>query len=414
MRILLLNQCFFPDIVSTAQISHDLATYLVAHGHHVTAVSSRSIYGEAGDSLPAHETVDGIDIHRVKGAMFGKRGILLRVVDFGAFYVRAFCRVVSLPRHDVVVSLTTPPFISLVGIMAGWIKGNRTAYWVMDLYPDLPLACGVLKPRSPVTWLTERVNRFCLRHSTVTVALGRCMRDLILSKGIPAERVRTIQVWSDQEAVRPVPRESNAYRREWGVGDRLLVMYSGNFGLGHDVQTFLDAAKRLQGDDRIRFAFVGGGKKKAEVEAFVKSRFLANCVLAPYQPRERLDELLSAADVHLASLSDGIEGIMVPSKLYGMMAAARASIFIGRDTGEVALTIVEQSCGTVIGCGNVDALVAAIQQYAADPSRAMEEGQRGRAAVERLYTKDSLCAAWMSTLEEAASRRRAGARAGHR
>lgn len=405
MRVLFLNQCFAPDVVSTAQISHDLAKFLVAHGHEVTAIASRSIYGESGDSLPAEETIDGIKVHRLRGAMFGKRGILLRVVDFSAFYVRAFAKVISLPRHDVIVSLTTPPFISLVGIIAGWIKGNRTAYWVMDMYPDLPLACGVLKPRSPITWFTERVNRFCARRSSVTIALGRCMRDLILSKGVPSEKVRIIQVWSDQEAVKPVAREANKYRQQWGLGNRLLVMYSGNFGLGHDVETFLKAAERLRNDDRIRFAFVGGGKKKAEVEAFVKERELLNCMLAPYQPRERLDELLSAADVHLASLSDGIEGIMVPSKLYGIMAAARPALYIGRPTGEVARTIAEESCGRVVACGDVDGVVAALTAYADDPAMVSDEGARGRAAVEQKYTKEALCQRWLETLEEVSRKR---------
>lgn len=399
MKVVLLNQCFWPDIVSTAQISHDLGRALVAAGHRVTVISARSIYGEAGDSLSPHASIDGIEIIRVRGAMFGKRGILLRLVDFAAFYVRALVTIMRLPRQDVVISLTTPPFIALIGIIVGWFKGSRSVYWVMDLYPDTPVACGVLRPRSPITWITERLNRFCMRRSDATVALGRCMRDLIVSKGIPPSRVHTIQVWSAEEAHLPSSPASNPYRSEWGIGDRLLVMYSGNFGLGHDVDTMLNAAERLRDDDRIRFAFVGGGKKKAQVEAFVRERGLANCILAPYQPRERLEQLLAAADVHLASLSDGVEGIMVPSKVYGMMASARPSVFIGPAASEVARAIAEAGGGAVIACGGVGDLVDCIARYAADRTLVAEHGRRGRASLERSYTRQQLCQRWVELLE---------------
>jgi len=403
MKVVLLNQCFWPDIVSTAQISHDLGRALVAAGHRVTVVSARSIYGEAGDSLPPRDSVDGIEIIRVHGAMFGKRGILLRLVDFAAFYVRAMVAIMRLPRQDVVISLTTPPFIALIGVIAGWVKGSRSVYWVMDLYPDTPVACGVLHPRSPITWITERLNRFCLRRSDATVALGRCMRDLIVSKGIPPSQIHTIQVWSAEEAHLPPSAAPNPYRAEWAIGDRLLVMYSGNFGLGHDVDTMLHAAERLRNDDRIRFAFVGGGKKKAQVESFVRERELANCILAPYQPRDRLEQLLAAADVHLASLSDGVEGIMVPSKVYGMMASARPSVFIGPAASEVARAIVESGGGFVIRCGDVEDLVACFEGYAADRALVAEHGHRARASLERSYTRDQLCHRWVQLLESLVS-----------
>lgn len=404
MKVVLLNQCFWPDVASTAQISHDLGRALVAAGHQVTVVAARSIYGEAGDTLPPTASVDGIEIIRVRGAMFGKRGVLLRLVDFVAFYLRAMLAIVRLPRQDVVISLTTPPFIALVGVLAGWLKGSRSVYWVMDMYPDTPVACGVLSPGSPITWLAERLNRFCLRRSDATVALGRCMRDLILSKGIPSSRVRVIEVWSAEESGVTEPSSSNPYRIEWGIGDRLLVMYSGNFGLGHDVETFLRAAERLREDDRIRFAFVGGGKKKAYVESFVRDRGLSTCILAPYQPRERLDQLLAAADIHLASLSDGVEGIMVPSKVYGMMASARPSVFIGPAASEVALAIEEAACGAVIRCGDVDGLVACITRYADDRALVIEHGRRGRQSLERSYTRAQLCRRWVELLESIAPR----------
>lgn len=401
MKVLLLNQVFYPDVAATAQHGHDLARDLVKHGHQVTAVASRSIYGQKGAALPATETVDGIEIHRVGRSLFGKAGIAARIADFALFYLSAFIKVMLLPKHDVIVCFTTPPFISLVGRVLRRVKGTRFVYWVMDLYPDLPVACGVMKPASPATRLFESLNRSCLRSADADVVLGRCMGDLVRSKGVPDDRIRMIGVWSDQEEVKPVPRHENAYRREWEVGDRVLVMYSGNFGIGHDVATFLEAAKRLRDDDRVRFAFVGGGKKKAEVEAFVAEHGLqSTCILAPYQPRERLDELLSAADLHLVSLLEGVEGIMVPSKLFGILAAGRPALFIGSDASEISRVIVENDCGASVRQGDVDGLIAAVARFTNDPVDREAAGDRARRALVEEHGAVHRLAAWRSLLAE--------------
>lgn len=212
-----------------------------------------------------------------------------------------------------------------------------------------------------------------------------------------------IGVWSDQEEVKPVPRDENPYRLEWGIGDRTLVMYSGNFGIGHDVETFLHAARELGDDDRIRFAFVGGGKKKEQVERFVREeRLESTCVIAPYQPRERLDELLSAADAHLVSLLEGVEGIMVPSKLFGILAAGRPAIFIGDERSEISRVIVENECGASVRQGDVDALVETIRGYADDPTACHRAGERARNSMIEEHDAVHRFEAWRKLLEELA------------
>ncbi|MEE2973508.1 MAG: glycosyltransferase family 4 protein [Planctomycetota bacterium] len=403
MRVLLINQVFYPDVAATAQHGHDLARDLVRHGHEVSAIASRSIYGRKGAALPSHETVDGIEIHRVGKSLFGKAGIAARVADFAIFYLAALLKALLLPRHDVVICFTTPPFIAAVGPILRCFKKTRFVYWVMDLYPDLPIACGVMKRTSLPSRFFESVNRRCLRSADADVVLGRCMADLVRSKGVSEDRIRLIGVWSDQEEVKPVPRERNPYREEWRVGDRVLVMYSGNFGIGHDVRTFLEAARRLRDDDRIRFAFVGGGKKKEEVEAFVAAHGLeSTCILAPYQPRERLDELLSAADLHLVSLLEGVEGIMVPSKLFGILAAGRPALFIGDDRSEISRVVVENDCGSSVRQGDVDSLVEEIVRYADDPEARIAAGDRARRALVEEHGARHRLEAWRALLEELA------------
>lgn len=406
LRVLLINQVFWPDVAATAQHGHDLGRYLVARGDRVTAIASRSIYGQAGGTLPARDSVDGIEIRRVARSLFGKRGILLRAVDFGLFYVAAGWKALWLPRHDVAICFTTPPFISLLGWFLRLVKGTRWVYWVMDLYPDVPVACGVMKQGSLATRFFERVNRFCLGRADRTVVLGRCMRDRVVAKGIPESRLALINVWSDQDEFPAIPRLENAYRREWGIGDRFTVMYSGNFGLGHDVATMCEAARLLAEDDRFRFVFVGGGKKKAEVEAFVARHQLRNASIQPYQPRARLGELISMGDAHLVTVTPGMEGLIVPSKAYGILAASRPLLFVGPPSCEIARVVEEERCGVAVATGDAAGLAEAIRTLAASPAQAREMGERGRRALESRYGLGPACAAWRTLLHQVCERSR--------
>lgn len=413
MRVLLINQVFYPDVAATAQHADDLARHLVRHGHEVHAIASRSIYGKKGAALPREEQVDGVKIHRVGQSLFGKASIAARILDFGLFYVAAMWKALRTPKPDVVVCFTTPPFIALVGWLMRVLRGSKYVYWVMDLYPDLPVACGVMKPRGLSTRFFEGVNRFCLRKADRVVVLGRCMQERVAAKGVSGPSVQHIGVWSDAAEVAPVPRSENPYREEWGLGDRFVVMYSGNFGLGHDVETMCAAAKELDGEDSIRFLFVGGGKKKARVEEFVRTEGLSNCVLADYQPREKLHQSLSVADVHLASLLEGVEGIMVPCKLFGIMASERPAVFIGHPTSELSRVIEEHEAGFTVRQGDVEGLVALIRELAADRERTERLGGNARRALSEAYSREAACERWRELLEEVVGERSADAAAGN-
>jgi colanic acid biosynthesis glycosyl transferase WcaI len=378
MRVLLLNQCFYPDVVATAQHGWDLARRLSADGHEVTAIASRSIYGTSGATLPPEEVMQGIAVRRVGSSRFGKSSIFARAVDFLDFHWRAAVAALRLPRQDVVVCFTTPPFISIVGIALQALRGTRCIYWAMDLYPEVPVACGVMKAGAMHTRVCEALNRLCLRRSKAVVVLGRCMQERVLSKGIHRSATRLIRPWAEPGAT-PTPRSApNRYRREWDVGDRILVMYSGNFGLGHDFETIVDGIVALREDPRFLFALVGGGKRKPEVLHALRSKGVTNIVDAPYQPRESLGELLGAADVHLVSLASSMEGVMVPSKFFGIAAIGRPVLYVGSPSGEIARCIAEANCGWVVAPGRSADFSAALLSATADPGILDSMGERAR------------------------------------
>ena len=413
MRVLFINQVFWPDVAATAQHADDLARDLVRRGHDVHVIASRSLYGRKGADLPSSEDRDGVRVHRVGVSLFGKSSVAARLLDFLLFYALAALKAFTVPRPDVVVSFTTPPFISLLGVALRAFRGCRAVYWLMDLYPDVAVACGVMKERSLATRFFDAVNRFCLRRSDRVVVLGRCMEERVVAKrGVDASRVVRIGVWSDGSEVAPVDRAVNPYREEWGLGDRFVVMYSGNFGLGHDVETMLESAALLDDDDRFRFVFVGGGKKKPRVEAFVRERGLRHAVVADYQPRERLGASLSAADAHIVSVLEGVEGCVVPCKLFGIMAVGRPALFVGSGRSEIARVLEETGSGEVVAQGDAAGLADRIRALQTDHPRAASMGERGRHALSEVFSREAACAAWAELLEELAPHRRRARPAG--
>jgi len=399
VRILLINQVFHPDVAATAQHGYDLARHLTAHGHEVEVIASRSLYGRSGAALPAHEFIEGIEVNRVGRSFFGKAGLVARAADFAVFYLACFLKVMTVRRPDVTICFTTPPFIALIGWWLRVTRGSRFVFWLMDMYPDLMYPVGALREGSVPARILDWVNRATLRAADRVVVLGRCMHRKVLEKGIDPSRVVHIGVWSDTAEIRPVDRQTNPYRQEWKLGDAFVVMYSGNFGIGHDVATMLGSAEALRSDHSIRFAFVGGGKKKAEVEAFVRERDLSTAVLADYQPRAKLDASLSLADVHLVSLLEGLEGCIVPCKLFGAMAAERPTIFIGSPESEIARVLTEHQCGIVVRQGDVAHLSEVIRSLAADRAQARMLGERARRALHLAYDRERACEAWRRLLE---------------
>jgi len=384
MKVLLLNQFFYPDLAATAQIATELAEDLVAGGLKVTALASRGTY-LGGERLAARESHRDIEIVRLPATSFGKRTLLHRALDYASFYASAASRLATLPRYDVLIALTTPPLIAATGLVAKALKGTKLVYWVQDIYPEVAVAIEALRPRSLLARTMAAASRMVMRRADAVVALGEEMRKRCIAAGAQPDRAVVIPNWSDPAVVRSVPHDANDLRQELANGARTVVMYSGNIGRGHDVATLIGAARLLRGVCDISFVFIGEGANRGEVA--VAARELPNVRLVPYQSRERLSHSLSAGDLHLIALSSEIEGLIEPSKLYGIMAAGRPALFVGPPRSEVARTIERERCGRVIRNGDAEGLTAAIRELAGDPVEREAMGQRGRAALEQRYAR---------------------------
>lgn len=213
-----------------------------------------------------------------------------------------------------------------------------------------------------------RLRDGTLRSAYVNVVLGSAMQRYLISRGVSESKLRVIHNWAVGDMVHPVTPEDNRLRREWGLDGKFVVGYSGNMGRVHEFETILGAVEDLKGDTSVVFLFIGDGAQKKWLENEVTKRGLDNVRFLPYQPSDQLAASLSVPDVHLVSLRPEAEGLVVPSKFYGIAAAGRPTLFVGDQEGEIAHLIRETQCGIAIGVGDVSGLAAAIDLLRGDPS----------------------------------------------
>ena len=336
MRVLLLNQTFYPDVVATAQVLSDFAVGLVERGHHVTAIASQRAYDNPAQRFPARETWRGVEIQRLPSAGFGKASLWRRAADFGFFSAVTALRLFTLPRYDAVVALTSPPLVSYLAAWFCRLRGAKLYYWVMDMNPDEALAAGWLREGSLPTRALEVMSRFSLRQSHRIIALDRFMRDRIVAKGIPAERVAVIPPWAHDEAVHFDAEGRAKFRAAHGLTDKFVVMYSGNHSPVHPLTTLLAAARALADDPRFVFCFVGGGSEQPKVKKFAEENRLKNIRCLPYQPLNELAGSLSAADLHTVVLGDSFVGMIHPCKIYNILTVGSPVLYIGPEPSHLA------------------------------------------------------------------------------
>jgi colanic acid biosynthesis glycosyl transferase WcaI len=366
LRVLLLNQCFYPDVVSTAQYLTELATELSARGHDVTVIAADRGYDDPTLRYPRRESWNNIEIIRIPSLSLGKSSRWRRVFNFGSFAIVCALQLLLLRRFDVVVALTSPPLISFLGALFVRLKGGSFCFWVMDLNPDEAIAAGWLSEGSFVARCFQSMLRYSLKHASQTIVLDRFMRERVLAKGADPRRVTVIPPWSHDDAVEFSVEGREAFRREHGLSDRFVVMYAGNHSPCHPLDTLLGAAQKVKGRDDIAFCFVGGGSEHAKVRDFALRHGLRNVKCLPYQPLDQLSGLLSAADLHVVVMGDEFVGIVHPSKIYNIMAVGAPTLYIGPQPSHVS-----DLTSQVINKrhGDVDGVVESIVQSSRQPTR---------------------------------------------
>ncbi len=293
--------------------------------------------------------------------------------------------------------------------VSGWFarraRGRRYAVWSMDVHPEIEVALRILP-----TWIAravEPLDRASHRSAEFVVALGPCMKERLVDKRIPESVIRTIPVWSHDVEPDGADRAGNALARELGIGQEFVVMYSGNAGLAHRFEEVLQAMDRLADEPGMEFVFVGGGPRKAEIVA--RAGRNRNFRYLDYRPRRDLADSLTLADVHLLTLRGDMAGLVVPVKLYGIMAAGRPVVMVGPRGSESGRTIEQTRIGHVIdpdedGSAAAERLVETLCALREDPEERRRMGERAREAFRASFERGVCCAEWERVIREATLR----------
>jgi putative colanic acid biosynthesis glycosyltransferase WcaI len=305
------------------------------------------------------------------------RDNMRRVGSYTVFLGRAIWNVLWAPRPDIVVTLTTPPLVSLLGTALQVARGSRHYIWEMDVYPDIAIDIAVLKPDSLATRLIGAVADWSRRRADGIVALGEEMKARLMAHGVPSHKIQVVENWADGEEISPLPFPEGP----------LVVHYSGNLGLAHDVETIAMAMKQLQSGGRIKFVFAGGGPRRRWLEEFCKAHGIDGVTFRPYARRADLGQSLSEGHVGLVTQLPETCGAVVPSKTYGIMAAGRPVLYIGPRNATPARIVERYACGWRIEPGDTAGLVRLLQELAANPESIREAGMRARQAFEDNYDR---------------------------
>jgi colanic acid biosynthesis glycosyl transferase WcaI len=402
-QIIFLNRYFCPDRSSTSQILSDLAFYLAVRGEPVQVIASRRRYDDVAAILPGCENLRGVAIHRVATTRFGRFSLIGRAVDYASFYLSAGAALLRLARRgDVVVAKTDPPMLSVLTAALAALRGFERVNWLQDLYPEIAGALGVPGLGGAAGRILAGLRDRSLRGAAMNVAIGEDMAQKLHDMGLPAAKLRIIPNWSDDESIAPSESAANPLRREWSLEGKFVVLYSGNLGRAHDIDTMLGAAERLRARTDIVFLYIGSGFEFAKLQAEVRRRGLDNFRFKPYQPREALPLSLGVGDMHWLSLKPGLDGLILPSKFYGIAAAGRPILVIGSTEGELSRLVRRYACGYAVAPGRSDELADIVAKLADDPPRCRDLGRKARAMLDAEFTKASALEHWHEVLRQAA------------
>lgn len=378
--LLLISEHFAPSHGATAQLMTDLATGLAARGQPVVVLTATATAAN-GESDPP--TGAGLRVVRLGLAPGETPRLLLKAwrglrffglaLAWGCWHGR---------RGQRLLIASNPPFIGLLGPLLQ-LRGLTYVFLLQDLFPRSAVLSGLLPARSPVTSGWSALMSWVCGRSRCTVVLSEAMAEALQQDCGPGLPLQVIHNWAVERAL-PGDRVHNPFARELGVDQLFTVQYSGNFGRLHDLHTLLQAAQLLR-HGPLRFLFIGGGAKEAELRAFVHQHQLNNVIQLPYQPRAQLPITLGACDISAIALRPGVEATVAPCKFYGILASARPVLLVANPRCDLAQLLQIEQCGLVVAPGEAGALAEQLSALQEDPERVAAMGQRARQLYEQRF-----------------------------
>jgi len=398
MKILVLNLYYPPDTSATAKIAAAFLEPLAAK-HEVTLICGRPSYDPTEKRpwrLWQSERLRGITVIRVGSTDYPRTQMPRRVLNYLTYVALSIPRALFV-RSDLILAMTDPPFEGIVGGFVAMLKLQPFVYNIRDLYPDMALGGSIVEP-GPLARIWEVFHRWALRRATRIIVLGEDMRARIISKGVPSERVAIVR-----DGVELAPTSSSAPERDAEVirtirsDYRFVLLHAGNLGFYGAWETLLAAARELA-EDGVSLVFIGDGALRPRLEAAAANS--PNVRFLPFFPADKLASVLAAADAHVVTVKRGLEGVVVPSKLYGILAAGRPIVAVAPEETDAASLAARDGFGVSADPDNPAELVAIVRTLLGDPARLAAMGSAARVAAAR-YARPKETLKFMQILEDA-------------
>ncbi len=384
-------QLFYPELISTGQTITELAQALAAKRVRISVLCAQPSLLST-DKLPADMTLDPITIRRLPSTRFSKSCLLGKLCNHVTFGVSLMLHLLKSREKGPLMVLTNPPFLlGCVGLVA-WIRRRRLILVMFDLYPDTAIACGFLNAKGLLAKIWRRFNQLGYHKASHIVVLGRCMASVLKPQLHQKDqaKLRIIPIWS-HDATQKQPVFPNPYRQKWGLEEKFVVLYSGNMGRFHDMETLIEASILLKNEPHIRIVFVGHGHKRSLVSQ--------DSHVYDHVPQDELPNLLACADVGLVSLMPQQLGLSVPSKTVGLLTAGVPVIAVIPPCAEMAQVLVENNCGWVVKNGEAAILANLIRALSKNKKEVETKKSQALLTAKRLFSLSDIADAYMELFD---------------
>ncbi len=394
MHILLLNEYFPPDTSATAKCAALVAETL-AEKHQVTVIAGRPSY-DPSERHPRYllrrEVRGNLTVERVGSTAYPRFEMRRRASNYLTYLALAVPRALSI-RSDVVLAMTDPPIEGIAGALVARLSGRPFVYNIRDLYPDMAVGGSIVRP-GPFTACWEAMHRWALRHAARIIVLGEDMRDRIVAKGVDPARVVISR--DGINIPESLPTSENSVAREIREDFRFVLVHAGNLGFYGAWQALIAAVRMLE-NEGVGLVFVGEGAMKSQVEAMAAGcraiRFL------PFRPASEIPLVLSSGDMHVVTVKRGLEGVVVPSKLYPTLAAGRPVLGVAPEESDVVRIIRRAGCGIAADPDDPAGIVEAVRRVLHDSEQLENMGRRAR-EISFSYDRVKQLKIFTETLEE--------------
>jgi glycosyltransferase involved in cell wall biosynthesis len=397
--ISIITQFYPPDCAATGQLIQELATELGKQGSNIHIFTGQPGYAINKATAPALEDAYPLMIKRTRISRLWSKNIAGKALSGILFCLRSLIHLFdSYWRGDVLLITTTPPFLYILGYLANLFFALPYVCLIYDLYPDAAVELKVVSENNLLVKLWDVFNRIVWQRAQSIIVLSSTMKERIVAKHPHlANKIVVIHSWANPHEIQPISKQENWFASQHQLTNKFTVLYSGTLGRCHDVDTILNAAKLLQ-DEQIQFVFIGGGAKWSACVEKVKELGLNNFLFLPYQDKQVIPYSLTACDLSLVSIAPGLEGIVAPSKLYGILAAGRPVAAICEPHSYLRDLLADAGCGEAFDNNDALALAEFIRSLASNPMQGDRMGKAARTYLESHFTPEIIAEQYAQVL----------------